>query len=134
MAGGVEGVRQLCEAAVGERIVPGLVLLFASGGKTLFHDAYAFRQITPRRLRVAPDTVYDIASITKAAVTSVLTMQLCDQGVLSLDETVATRLPDFQGPGKESVTVRHLLAHASGLPAHRRYWNAVSAAASERWA
>jgi len=119
---------------VAERIVPGLVLLFASGGRTLFHEAYGFRQITPRRLRVAPDTVYDVASLTKAVVTSVLTMQLVDQRLLSLDEPVATRLPDFHGPGKEGVTVRHLLAHASGLPAHRRYWNAVSAAASERWA
>jgi CubicO group peptidase (beta-lactamase class C family) len=134
MAGGFEGVRQLCETAVAERIVPGLVLLFASGGRTLFHEAYGFRQITPRRLRVSPDTVFDVASLTKAAVTSVLTMQLCDQGLLTLDEPVAMRLPDFHGPGKEGVTVRHLLSHSSGLPAHRRYWNAVAAAASERWA
>src|SRR5664279_4428954 len=134
MAGGFDGVRQLCEGAVADGVVPGLVLLCASGGRTLFHQAFGFRQLTPRRLRAAPDTVFDVASLTKAVVTSLVTLQLVDQGVLSLDEPVAARLPDFQGPGKERVTVRHLLAHASGLPAHRPYWNVVSAEASERWA
>jgi CubicO group peptidase (beta-lactamase class C family) len=134
MAGGFDDVRQLCESAVADRAVPGMVLLCAAGGRTLFHEAFGYRQITPRRLRAAPDTVYDVASLTKAAITSVLTMQLVDRGTFSLDEPVAVRVPDFQGPGKEKVTIRHLLAHASGLPAHRRFWSSTSAAASERWA
>ncbi len=134
MAGGFDDVRQLCEAAVAERVVPGLVLLCASAGRTLFHEAFGFRQVSPRRLRAAPDTVYDVASLTKAVITSMVTMQLCDRGALSLDEPVATRIPDFQGPGKDRVTVRQLLAHASGLPAHRRYWSSAASAASERWA
>jgi CubicO group peptidase (beta-lactamase class C family) len=61
-------------------------------------------------------------------------MQLCDRGALALDEPVAARIPDFQGPGKDRVTVRQLLAHASGLPAYRRYWSSAASAASERWA
>ena len=134
MAGSFDGVRLLCETAVAERVVPGLVLLCASGGRTLFHEAFGFRQLSPRRLRAAPDTLYDVASLTKAVVTSVVTMQLCDRGVLSLDEPVAARLPEFQGPGKDRVTVRHLLAHTSGLPAHRPFWTAVTSAPSERWA
>ena len=134
MAGGFDDVRQLCESAVDDRVVPGLVLLCAAGGRTLFHEAFGYRQLTPRRLRAAPDTVYDVASLTKAAITSVLAMQLADRGTLSLDEPVAARVPDFQGPGKEQVTIRHLLAHASGLPAYRRFWSSTAAAASERWA
>jgi CubicO group peptidase (beta-lactamase class C family) len=129
-----ERVRRLCEEAVADGVVPGLVLLVASGGRTLFHQAFGWRQVAPRRLRLLPETLYDVASITKAVVTSVLTMQLCDRGVLSLDDTVASRIPEFEGPGKEAVTVRHLLAHASGLPAHRPFYQQVEAAASERWA
>jgi CubicO group peptidase (beta-lactamase class C family) len=134
MAAGFDGVRQLCETAVAERVVPGLVLLCAARGRTLFHEAFGCRQVTPRRLRAAPDTVYDLASLTKAVVTSIVTMQLVDRGTLSLDGRVSALLPDFQGPGKEAVTLRQLLCHASGLPAHRPFWAAVSAAASERWA
>jgi CubicO group peptidase (beta-lactamase class C family) len=134
MAGSFDGVRQLCESAVAERVVPGLVLLCADGGRTLFHEAFGFRQVSPRRLSAAPDTLYDVASLTKAVVTSVIAMQLCDRGALSLDEPVAARLPEFQGQGKDGITVRHLLAHTSGLPAHRRFWTSVTSAASERWA
>ena len=134
MPGKFDGVRQICESAVAERVVPGLVLLCAAGGRTLFHEAFGSRQVTPRRLRAAADTVYDVASLTKAAVTSVVTMQLVDRGTISLDDRVSARLPDFQGPGKEDVTVRHLLAHASGLPAHRPFWTTASSAPSERWA
>ena len=100
MAGGFDDVRQLCEAAVADRVVPGLVLLCAAGGRTLFHEAFGYRQLTPRRLRAAPDTVYDVASLTKAAITSVLAMQLVDRGTLSLDEPVAAARPRFPGPGQ----------------------------------
>ena len=134
MGGSFDGVRQLCETAVADGVVPGLVLLCASGGQTLFHQAFGCRQITPRRLRAAPDTVYDVASLTKAVVTSLVTLQLIDRGTLALEDRVATRLPDFQGPGKDQVTIRHLLAHASGLPAHRPFWAMAAAAPSERWA
>ena len=54
MAGGFDDVRQLCEAAVADRVVPGLVLLCAAGGRTLFHEAFGYRQVAPRRLRAAP--------------------------------------------------------------------------------
>jgi CubicO group peptidase (beta-lactamase class C family) len=129
-----DGVRRLCEAAVAEQIVPGLVLLAGSGGETVFHEAFGSRQLEPRRLRALPDTVYDVASLTKAVVTSLVTLQLCERGALALDDRVAARLPEFQGKGKEGVTVRHLLAHASGLPAHRPFWRAVAHAPSARWA
>lgn len=129
-----EGVRRLCETAVDEEVVPGLVLLVASGGRTVFHQAFGQRQVEPQRLRALPDTVYDVASLTKAVVTSVVAMQLIDRGLLALDERVAARVPEFHGAGKELVTVRHLLAHAAGLPAHRPFWRAVAAEPSERWA
>jgi len=46
-------------------------------------------------------------------------MLLVDDGKLALDAPVQRYLPEFQGPGKERVTIRHLLTHSSGLPAWR---------------
>lgn len=129
-----ERVRQLCQDAVEQEVVPGLVLLAASGGKTVFHEAFGFRQLTPARLQALPDTVYDVASLTKAVVTSVLAMQQVARGTLGLADRLAQRLPEFRGAGKETVTVRHLLAHAAGLPAHRPFWSTARDAPSERWA
>jgi serine-type D-Ala-D-Ala carboxypeptidase len=46
-------------------------------------------------------------------------MQLTETGKVDLDAPVQRYIPEFQGPGKERVTVRHLLTHSSGLPGWR---------------
>jgi CubicO group peptidase (beta-lactamase class C family) len=76
------------------------------------------------RLSYAPDarpvkagTLYDLASLTKVVATTTMAMILVDEGRLDLDKPVHDFLPTFQGPGKEAVTVRHLLTHSSGLDA-----------------
>ena len=49
-------------------------------------------------------------------------MILFDEGKLELDAPVAKYLPAFTGGFKDSVTIRHLLTHRSGLPAGRDLW------------
>ena len=70
-----EPVHNLCAAATDDGTVPGLVLLVAAGGTVVFHEAFGARQLVPRKLPVFPDTLFDVASLTKAAVTSVLAMR-----------------------------------------------------------
>lgn len=70
---------------------------------------------------VEPDehTVYRAASITKV-VTGMLAMRLCEEGRISLDDTVSSYLPWLtlsSTEAKERMTLRHLLSHTSGLPA-----------------
>ena len=125
---------RLCEQAAGDGVVPGGVVLVADGGKVHLRAAFGRRQLEPRRLQAGPDTVYDVASLTKAAVTSVLAMQAVERGTLALDEPVATRLPELQGEGKQAIRLRHLLAHASGLPAHRPFYERLGDAPSARFA
>jgi CubicO group peptidase (beta-lactamase class C family) len=67
---------------------------------------------------VDPDrTVYDLASLTKVVGTTTAVMLLFEDGRMGLDDPVQSYLPEFTGPGKERVTIRHLLTHTSGLPA-----------------
>jgi serine-type D-Ala-D-Ala carboxypeptidase len=131
-----EPVRSLCAAAVEEGTVPGLVLLAAASGQVVFCEAFGGRQLVPRRLPAFRDTLYDVASLTKAVGTSVLVMREVAAGRLSLDTPVVELLPEFRDgePERAAVTVRQLLSHSSGLPAHRPFWQAVSRAPSERWA
>jgi beta-lactamase class C len=67
------------------------------------------------RCKVAPDALFAVASVTKPF-TATAVMQLVEQGALSLDQPVAEILPEFAGPGKERITLRHFLTHTSGLP------------------
>ena len=70
----------------------------------------------------ASTTIYDLASLSKVIGTTTAAMILFDEGKLDLDAPVAKYLPAFSGGYKDSVTIRHLLTHRSGLPAGRDLW------------
>jgi serine-type D-Ala-D-Ala carboxypeptidase len=75
---------------------------------------------------VTPDasTVWDVASLTKVVGTTSAVMRLVDAGSIVLDAPVRRYLPEWEGPGKDRVTVRHLLTHTAGLPAFRQFYRA----------
>lgn len=84
-------------------------LLWREAFGTLFYDATASS--------ATPDTIFDLASLTKVIVTTTLVMRHVEAGVLKLDEPVARRIPEWRGSDRETVRVRDLLAHSSGLTA-----------------
>lgn len=66
-------------------------------------------------------SLWDLASLTKVMGTTISIMRLVDAGKIDVDAPVQRYLPDWQGPGKEAVTVRHLMTHSSGLPSFKAY-------------
>lgn len=66
-------------------------------------------------------TLWDLASLTKVLGMTSAMMQLVERGLVELDAPAQRYLPEWIGPNKDRVTVRHLLTHTSGLPAFRRY-------------
>ncbi len=75
-----------------------------------------------------PDAIFDLASLTKAVATTPVAMQAVERGLLRLDYPVRSIVPEFQGEGKDKVTVRHLLTHTSGLPAYVEFFRDFSPA------
>ncbi|MEU5789661.1 serine hydrolase [Micromonospora purpureochromogenes] len=75
-----------------------------------------------QQLPMRPDTVFDLASVSKLF-TTIVTMQQVEQGRVDLDAPVARYVPEFAAGGKEAVTVRMLLTHTSGLPAFTPLWS-----------
>jgi CubicO group peptidase (beta-lactamase class C family) len=127
-----EPIHNICAAATDDGTVPGLVLLVAVGGNVVFHEGFGARQLVPRKLPVFRDTLFDVASITKAVVTAVLAMREVGAGRIALETPVVELLPEFEGADRARVTIRQLLAHTSGLPAHRPFWRTAAEAPSER--
>ncbi len=133
-----EPLENLCAAAAEDGTVPGLVLLAAAGGEVQYHAAFGARQLVPRRLPVFAETVYDVASLTKAVVTSVLAMRAVAAGRIALDGRVVDLVPELVSepvgpePGRAEITVRQLLCHASGLPAHRPFWRRAPGGQGDR--
>ena len=60
-----------------------------------------------------------LASLTKPLVTGLLCARLVERGALNIDDRVADYLPEFNREDKRDITIKHLLAHTSGLPAWR---------------
>ncbi|MEU8884023.1 serine hydrolase [Streptomyces hydrogenans] len=69
-----------------------------------------------QRVPMTPDTVFDVASLTKLF-TAILAVRQVERGALDLGERVAAYLPEFGRAGKAGITVRQLLGHTSGLRA-----------------
>ena len=113
-ADGIADVRRALDDFVGRGAFPGGVLAVGHGGRLL--DVMPFGNLTHDGAgAVTPETLYDIASLTKIVATTTMAMMLVDGGRLSLDTPVDAFLPRFRGAGKERVTVRHLLSHSSGM-------------------
>ena len=64
---------------------------------------------------VTPDTIYDLASLTKVIVTTPLVMRLHEAGHLDPDAPFRCYLPEFAGGARDRVTLADLLAHCGGL-------------------
>lgn len=71
--------------------------------------------------RLTDEHLFDLASLTKIF-TTVTALRLVDDGALDLDEPVASVLSVGSGRDAETITLRHLLTHTSGLPAEGRLW------------
>jgi CubicO group peptidase (beta-lactamase class C family) len=72
---------------------------------------------------VEVDTLFDLASVTKAVATTTMAMILYERGMLELDAPVSGTLPEFligDDPRRHEVTFRMLLAHSSGFPAYEK--------------
>jgi serine-type D-Ala-D-Ala carboxypeptidase len=64
------------------------------------------------------ETIFDLASLTKVIATTTLVTRAVDDGLLTIDDRVAKYISEWRGSDRETVTIRDLLAHASGLPAY----------------
>jgi uncharacterized protein YbbC (DUF1343 family)/CubicO group peptidase (beta-lactamase class C family) len=102
------------EQAIAEGKCPGGVLWFEHRG-TSYHKAYGRRAVVPNEEPMTEDTIFDAASVTKVAACTPAVMLLVERGQVDLDERVQTYIPEFQGNGKEAITVRQLMVHLSGL-------------------
>ena len=94
-------------------IFPGAVVYLYREGEPPFLKAYGHRMVTPQRLPMCEDTLLDLASLTKPVATATSVMLLKEQGLIDLDEDLATYLPGFT---RQGISIFHLLTHTSGLP------------------
>lgn len=115
---------------VDEARVPGAVAVVARHGVAAAEAAYGYAALEPERRALTTQTLFDVASLTKVVATVPVVMALVERARLHLADHVPTLLPGFAQAGKESVTLRHLLTHTSGLAAWVNLGTAAASASS----
>ncbi len=115
------------EQAVLEQAFPGAAFGVLSQGEVLALDGVGGFTYEQPSTPVTASTVFDLASITKVIATTSMAMLLHQDGALSLDQPLTQLLPGFArgepaGSARREVTLRMLLAHASGLPGYVRFF------------
>jgi len=139
-------------------VLPAAQLEIRFKGETIFSKAYGHLDPETKLRPTQPDTLFDLASVTKLFVTTAF-MTLVEEGKVALDQKVQSVLPDFNGarpiePYEDplkwgsfvsvsdeqgtidaaTISFRHLLIHNSGLPAWRPLFQQPDAESAKRMA
>lgn len=108
-------IDQLVEAEIGAKQLPGAVVLVGRQGRVVWNRAYGNRALEPVAEAMTPETVFDLASLTKVVATATSVMILVDRGMVRLGDPVSRYIPEFGEMGKRAITVEQLMTHRSGL-------------------
>ena len=127
-----DSLRRVLETAVRDSIFPGGIALIGNRAGVLTQVAVGRLDWAPDAAMVSAETIWDMASLTKVVGLTSAMMQLVEQGRVDLDAPVQRYLPEWQGAGKDAVTVRHLLTHSGGLAPFIQLWKRTSSAAEAR--
>ncbi len=104
-------VDALANGALQHQHLAGLSLAVARNGEVLYAQGYGYRNLA-KRLPATPQTIYNIASMTKQF-TATCVMLLQQDGKLNVDDPLSRFLTGF--PNGDKITIRNLLNHTSGL-------------------
>ncbi len=111
-------LRQVVRHFIGIQAFPGASLAVGYQGDLLVHQGYGRLDYGSKSPLAKPNTLYDLASLTKVVGTATLAMQAWERGEMDLEARLSRFFPEVAEENKQPVTLRHLLTHTSGLPAH----------------
>lgn len=126
---------QVLTDAIAAHAFPGCAFGVLANGEIVLQDALGHFTYDDGAPAMTPETVFDVASLTKVVSTTAAAMLLHQRGVLDLDLPLGELLPGFiigrsAGSNTRSVSIRHLLAHNSGLPGYVEFYRTVSTPAA----
>lgn len=104
-------------AGIAGGAAPGASLAVGRYGRIVHMKGYGRQDTAVASAPVDENTMYDMASLTKVIATTTASMILEEQGLLDLDRTVASYLPEFNASDKAPITMRMVVSHRGGLEA-----------------
>lgn len=102
-------ISQRLRQAIGEEVFPGCVLgaTDAQGQEVIIAEGTTTYEASAKP--VQPDSIFDVASVTKSIPTACLALKLIESGKLKVTDKVCDYLPNLQNPHREQILIWHLL-------------------------
>lgn len=120
-----DSIDAIVNPAINKGALAGCQVLVARHGNVVFDKSYGKTTNAAGGTAVSDNTIYDLASVSKATGTLPGIMKLYDMGRLRLDSKIGMLLPGLQDSAKKEITVRELLYHESGMPAALNMFNVM---------
>ena len=118
--------RLVVEQGLADHAFPAAVVDVGGRDGARWHAAFGRLTYEDAAPACSPETIFDLASLTKVIATTSIAMAHVGAGRLRLDAPVGEYVSNWSEGERAAVTARHLLDHSSGLPAHLRAWNEAS--------
>ncbi|MCX8064636.1 MAG: DUF1343 domain-containing protein [Candidatus Hydrogenedentes bacterium] len=123
----MERVKKVCFENLLERAVensaPGAVAYIGRVDEVFYWGSVGKKSLIPEEEVNTIDTIYDLASLTKVVATTTAIMLLYQEGRLRLDDSIIEYIPIGRF---KNISIRHLLSHSSGLPAHAEWYKEIN--------
>jgi beta-glucosidase-like glycosyl hydrolase/CubicO group peptidase (beta-lactamase class C family) len=99
---------------IAKKAYPGCVVLAVHKGEIIYDKAFGHYEYGASPA-MAPESIFDLASVTKVSATTVSIMKLYEEGKVKLDGVLGDYLPWVKGSDKENLSIRNILLHQAGL-------------------
>lgn len=113
----VDSIDDIVRPALRQGAFPGMQVVVVKNGKVVADKSYGKLSNQPSSPAVTPQSLFDLASVSKVTGTLPGIMLLRDRGLLNLDTSLSTYIPELENTDKSTLTPRQLLFHESGMPA-----------------
>lgn len=120
----MRAIDAIANEGIAQRAYPGCQVVVARDGDVIWNKSYGKPSYDATR-RVREDDLYDVASVTKVAATTLALMKLYDEGRIDLDATLGTYVRDLdpKHPVHARLVLRDVLTHQAGLVPFIPYFN-----------
>jgi len=111
----------IAQSGIGLKAYPGCQVLAAKDGKIFYHKTFGYHSYDEKQ-EVRQGDLYDLASLTKIAATTLSIMDMVTEGQVDIDRRLSYYLPYLRGTDKEHIIIRELLAHQARFRAWIPYF------------
>lgn len=118
-------VDSIVNFGIGIKAYPGCQIFVVHEGNVIIDKAYGHLTYNQRE-EVDTETMYDVASLTKIAATTMSIMDLENKNMINIDAPLSTYLPFLNQSNKSKLIIRDIMSHSTGLIPYINFYKAFS--------